>query len=451
MFIKMIWIILFFIGIIISLKSIKLALLYYLLGSLVFPVLWIGNISLRFELIYCLWLVFLFLLYKIKSGFNFKWYLILSIYVIFLILNILSTLITSINIDNFNKKYFISNAIQFYGILHPLFVMFLFLNVIIDYKFLSSMLRLFILLSIPIAFLSIGQTLGLNIATKITLIGYTSSWRSPIMNLMKQTGSILRSVGIFESPVNNAVYFLLVLVTIIIIYFKKTYNIVNKKYLYLLFGLIFIAGFTTLTSTFLLGVIFITGILIFFLGLRYPKNLLKFIIIIIFILFIFVFLSLPYFISKERSFKGTFKYQIDRIISGKVFVSRYDSKSGIFSDTFQAIKNRPILGWGFNVVNKDVFIGDSIYVVLLYRVGILGLLIFFFIIYLEIKNILVKYGKTNYLKWILFLWTFILLITGLSSPSFFLLRIRDWYWAFVGLSLNNKLINNIHKNRRINN
>lgn len=419
----------------ISLRFIRLALIFYLIGALVFPSLWFGEVALRFELIYCLWLVFVLFLRRATSGFVFRWNPVLSEYGLFLVIIIFSTMLALV--DKTSKDSLMQIFILFYGILHPLLVMFLFLNISIDEKFVRRILWAFVWLSVPIALLSISQTLGLGIAQKITLWGYTSPWRTPVFGLLEKQGVIIRSTGVFESPVYNAVYFLLVLITIGFILIRQSRNFVNRWVLYLLFGLLVIAGVSTLTSTFLLGLIVNVGMLVFFLWSRYPKRLFRFAMGSILVFGLLITFTLPYFMQKS-TFAGTLAYQVNRIFHGMVFSTRYDPTSGILSETYVAIQERPILGWGLIQI-EDVFVGDSIYISVLYQGGIIGLSIFLWMIYGILKHAWRsrnQFGAWGEVGWMTFLWTLLLLATGLSCPSFFILRLEEWYWALVGLSLN---------------
>ncbi len=419
----------------VSLLSMRTNLTLYLIGALVFPSLCFGKVTLRFELIYCVWLVFVFFLHKATSGFTFKWHSILSRYGLFLVVIILSTLLALS--DKTFEKSLMQLAISFYGILRPLLVMFLFLNVPANEKFVQRILQAFVWLSVPIALLSIGQTLGVSVAQEITLRGYTSPWRTPVFRLLEERGEIIRSTGVFESPVYNAVYLLLVLVTIGWALISGVHNFANRWVLYLLFGLIVIAGITTLSSTFLLGMIFTAGVLLVFLGLRHTKRLLGFAIGGIFVIGVFMTFSLPYFMQ-QPTFAGTLSYQINRNLSGTVLDTRYDPTSGVLSKTYRAIEQRPILGWGL-IKAEDVFVGDSIYISVLYRGGVVGLSIFLWTIYGILKHAWrsrYQEGTQGEIGWVTFLWTLLLLAVGMGSPSFFLLRLEEWYWAVVGLSLN---------------
>jgi len=310
---------------------------------------------------------------------------------------------------------------------------------LIDEKFTRSIVRVFVWLSLPIALLSIGQGLGLGIAEEITRLGYVSPWRTPVFKLLEEQGIIIRSTGVFESPVYNATYFLLVLVAIGFALVEGSQRgFANRWALYFLLALAVVGGVTTLSSTFLLGAIFVVAALAFFLWRRYLKRFFQFAVGSMFVIGLFIALLLPHFM-RQSVFAGTFAYKMGQILSGEVFATRYDPASGILSETYLAIQERPILGWGFVQANKEVFVGDSVYVSTLYRGGLVGLSIFLWWMFSVLRHmwrIRSGAGTLSEIGWVGFLWTLMLLVAGVSGPSFFILRLEEWYWALVGLSLN---------------
>ena len=180
-----------FILAVVPLLSMRVGLALYLIGALIFPSLWFGEVALRFEVIYCLWLVFVFFLRKAASGFTFRWHPVLSRYGLFLVAVILSTMLAQLS--KASEGSLMQSLVSFYGILRPLLVMFLFLNGPVDEKLARRILWAFVWLSVPIALLSIGQTLGLSVAQEITLRGYTSPWRTPVFRLLEKQGRIIRA------------------------------------------------------------------------------------------------------------------------------------------------------------------------------------------------------------------------------------------------------------------
>ncbi|HDH44650.1 MAG TPA: hypothetical protein ENG66_04590 [Thermococcus sp.] len=417
-----------------ALWSLRLGAMLYLVGALIFPALWINETTaVRFELIYALWLFSLLYFHKVASKSMIRWHPILTKYTVFLGVIFLSTMLALIDAPSISLSGII---IPFYGMLRPLLVMFLFLNVAWEDEFIFRLFQMFFWLAIPIALLSIGQTLGINLVEQITMQGYTSPSRTPVFRLLEEQGVILRSTGVFESPVYNGVYWILVLTTTGFALFSGLPVFRRRSFLYLILGLALLAGITTLSSTFLAGAVLGAAALVFLLGYRYPRRFFRFAIGSTLVAGMLVFLILPHFMQNS-TFTGTFSYQINRTLSATMFYTRYDPKGGIFAETYEAIGRRPIIGWGLTEV-EGAFVGDSIYVSMLYRGGVIGLGIFLWVIYSILKHAWRHRkmgGLQGRLAWVVLLWTLLLLATGVGSPSFFILRLQEWYWALVGISL----------------
>lgn len=437
MIIKVIWIALLIVGVIVSLRSLRWGLLYYLIGALIFPVLWVGEIAVRFELVYCLWLLFLLFVERTVEGKPLYWHSILSRYGSFLVIVVVATLIT---IPVLGETDLFAHILSFYGMLRPLLVMLLFSNVSFDEKFLGWALWVFVWLSIPLALLTIGQSLGIDVAERITLSSYTSPWRTPVFGMMKEIGMILRGTGVFESPVYNATYFLFALNLTGFLLVRGHLRPLQHLVLYFSMGLAFAGGIATLSSTFLVGLIVSAVLFVLFVWPRYKLRFLRFAVISICIVVFVGFLTLPR-LSENSSFAGPLRYQVERIMSGSVLETRYDPKTGILKDTYQSIMERPIFGWGLNQ-REGIFTGDSLFISLLYTSGIIGLICFLW----TILSILMYtawrrhtrglYGATNQ---IIFLFSLLLLATGVGQPSFFVLRVQECYWALVGMGFNREL------------
>ncbi len=437
MALQIIWVFLFIIGVILSLRSLKWGLLFYLVGALIFPVLWVGEIALRFELVYCLWLFLLLLAKRLLENKHIYWHFILSRYGLYLITVVVATIITIPMVGEVNL---LSHLISFYGILRPLLVMLLFLNISLDKEFLKSVLWVFVSLSIPLALLTIGQSLGIGIFERITLQGYTSPWRTPILGMLREVGIIARGTGVFESPVYNAAYFLIVLIISGLLLVRGGLKRFHCLILYLSLGFAFVGGIMTYSSTFLLGLLICAVLFVLFVWPKYKHGFLRNAVGIACIVILIGFLLVPKS-AENFMFASNLSYQAERIRSGSVLDSRYDPTTGILKESYQAIMERPVLGWGLTQ-KEGVFIGDSIYISVLYRSGIIGFGFFFWTFWNILKHTWRyrdKQGMYGTINKILFLFTLLLLAVGVGQPSFFVLRIQECYWALVGMSLNRTL------------
>ena len=428
-----IWLALSVVGVALSFFSIRWALVYYLVGSLIFPVLWLGEIAVRFETVYCLWLFFLVLFNKLKKNTIFRINKIMKVYGLFLVIVLLGTLV---NISSSDQN-FLELSVQFYGLARPFLVMFLFSNASLPLYTVESIIWVFMYLNIPIALLSIGQSLGLYLAERITVLGFSSPWRTPISNLLLSTGRILRSTGVLESPVYNGVYFTLVLCAASVLLMQSAPDGFKKWFLYGNIGLAFLAGLSTLTSTFLMGSL-ITIFLVtatFVKTKRYKAYLAYVIGICIVLLFtagvIGEFLTDP-LISSELA------YQVKESFSGKTLDSRYGSGSTLLVNVYRTVSDRLLIGWGV-VDTENVFVGDSLYLSVLYRAGILGSVLFFLVILRILRHSLYLLNKTfpdAVIGAVSLLWTLISLAEGLGSGgAFYVPRLQEWYWAVVAIAM----------------
>lgn len=423
----------------IALLSLRAGLIVYLVGALIFPSLWFGEeVALRMELVYCLWLLFIFSIRKASSGFTFRWHSVLSKYGLFLVTIIFSTMLSLVSIES--ESSFIQFLIKFYGFLRPLLVMLLFLNVPADEKFVHRILWVFVGLSIPIALLCLGQTFGLGVAQEITLGGYTSPSRTPVFKLLEEQGVILRATGVFESPVYNAVYLPIVAITSIYLLIKQKYPVKNHLLLYFVLGLSAIAGIATLSASFLVGVPIVILLSLVFLWHKYLRRFHRFAISASFVIGVLLLISLPKLLENP-TIAGSLHYQMERVLEGKALQTRYNLEAGILAPAYEAIIKRPIFGWGL-IQREDVFVGDSAYVSALYLGGVIGLALLFLALWSILRHsrrFREADGPLGDVNWLVFLYTLLLIPLSMGSPSFWLLRFQEWYWALVGMSLNPSL------------
>lgn len=424
----------------IALLSLRAGLIVYLVGALIFPSLWFGEeVALRLELVYCLWLLFVFSIRKASSGFTFRWHPVLSTYGLFLVAIILSTMLSLVSIES--ESPFIQSLTQLYGILRPLLVMLLFLNVPAEEKFVQRILWAFVVVSIPIALLSLGQTLGLGIAQEITLRGYTSPSRTPVFTLLEERGVILRATGVFESPVYNAVYWLIIAITsMYLLLAKHKYPLKNRLLLYFVLGLSAIAGIATLTATFLVGASIVILLSLVFLLPKYPRRFHRLAIPTTFVIGVLLLIILPRLLENPI-IAGPLRYKVERVLNAEVLNTRYDPESGILASTYEAIIQRPVFGWGL-IQTKDVFVGDSAYISVLYQGGGVGLALLLFVLWFILRHswrLREEKAALGDVIWLVFLYTLLLIPLGIGAPSFCLPRLQEWYWALVGLSLNPSL------------
>ncbi len=425
----------------ISLWSFRLGLVLYLITALIFPTLPLGKTAFRIELVYSLWLIILKIIrsskFKLKT--ENQGLFIPSLYALLFVIMTFSTLLAW----KFNSGLPIGAAPSGsvlkvfavgYGFLRPLIVMLLFLNTPFDERWKELLLTTLLLLSIPISVLSIGQSTNLPIAQQITQNWFTSPYRTAMPVVQKQWGFILRSTGVFEYHGYNAIFSL----TVILIAGYLLINGLEKKtkliLLYLSLALSAGAGVLSVSVTFLLGIPIVV-LLLLFSARNVPQGLPRFLRTVAVILGVIILLLLP-IITRNPDIGQGLRNQMGRILDGDFLRGRYHPKTGKLAQAYQAIAQRPLLGWGF--VRKDTFVGDSLYVSLLYHSGIIGLGLWVIFIGLVLVYSWGKRKKpflNGKFSCLIFLITLLYSVVGFGSPSFFILRLEEWYWALLGLSL----------------
>jgi hypothetical protein len=318
--------------------------------------------------------------------------------------------------------------INAYAFVRPILIVLIFFNLDLSHDDAWRLLRYFAYTAIPLGLLSIGQSLGIPLAIILTVEGYTSAFRTSVANLLEATGTILRSTSIFESPVYAAVYFLLALGTALLWLMVPPEKLNHKQRLFLIISVLCAAvgGLLTLSSTFFAGI----SLLIIWLMFRLPiRRKIRFLLIsIVFAVLLAFIVSLLG--SHESRLEGSLSYQVSRIVNLTLFDTRYDPERGFLANAIKAILERPLTGWGWSRL-EDVFVGDSIYVVLAYYGGIIALGLFLIALFFIALAAL----RSGFLGEILLLWLVVFLATGLGSPSFFIPRLGEWWWALVGIAL----------------
>ena len=431
-------VVLFALSLAVPLVSFRAGLMLYLIGALLFPYLHIGGLAIRFELIYALWLLILLLFSRLAKRYPFRVPQTAIVYALFLAIVAFSTLIAFL--EERGGKVF-SSLVIFYGLMRPLLVLLLFYNARLDVKFVRKTLWVFVILSVPLNLFSIAQFLGIDAVERITEMFYISpSVRAPFDNLMAMFGRLARPMSVFESPVYNANYALMVILVCLAMLQHTRSTQFSRKSLYITGILSVIAGILTLSSTFLVGLVVLVGI-VSWSYLRFPRRLFQMVrnAVVVITVAVLVFSFSPYLQDLAR---GGLAYQIKRITTFQIFETRYASKQGIFTGTYRTILENPILGRGV-LKEEGAFVGDSVYIATTYMGGLIGLGIYLFLLFLILKRSNERRslpGNVGMLNLLVFQMTILLLATGVGSPSFHIRRLSEWYWALVGMSLNRHIM-----------
>ncbi|AVX30363.1 hypothetical protein CTH_0760 [Carboxydocella thermautotrophica] len=401
----------------VTLKSIRKGAKLFLLLVLIIPYFKLGHSYFNMEYIY---IIFLFIVLLIKRFFSKKaivWPKVANYYLMFVMYIFFNTII---NINHYSEITTIFKNFFFY--VKPLILMFIFSNIQLNHRDVRNLLDSFVYLSIIFLIFEIGQINNNEFITNITLEYYSSPSRLSIQNLIEFYGGIIRGVSVFEHPAYASIYFLLSLCISIYRLLSGIHGFRFIAWLVLVFINI-VGGYLTASATFISGII----LLLLFLSsyLLYKRRFISLIKIYFCVLILIYLISLN---CNYLSNGDVIKYQIDRVYNLEIFNTRFNSQNGFLLETISQIKNNFIFGLGILNFN-NVFIGDSMWVIIFYYGGLVGFIIFSTFLIQVIHNFI----KLQYDLLILVLWVYVFVITGFGIPSFFTPRIQDWFWAFVSI------------------
>ena len=419
----------------IPLFSLRTALIVYVVGSLIFPYFHVGGLFIRFELIYALWLIIVLAVTRVMTRTPLRVHETVLLYSMYLLIVITSSIIPLGQVP----AQMLDSLVVLYGLFRPLLVLLVFANASMDASFMTSIMRIFLAVSVGINLFTVAQFLGLEAATAITKQFYLSPAGSePFELLIAIFGRLARPMSVFESPVYNANYTLVVILVCFTL-LQTERNMWLRGCLYLAGILAAIAGLMTSSTTFLLGIMVLLGIAIWT-NLRFPRRVVSLATAVVIggSLVFCIFRSSP---ALQDLARGRLAYQAQRITGLDLFASRYAPESGILSETYSAILERPLIGNGV-VQREGAFIGDSTYVATLYMGGLIGLAIYLFVFYRVLKlssSTKGLPGTFGLLNSLVFQMTLVLLATGLAAPTFHMRRVSEFYWALVGMSVNRGL------------
>lgn len=315
--------------------------------------------------------------------------------------------------------------VNLYTLLRPLGVVILFSSTVLREEDAYRLTRWFVLSAIPLGALALLQLTGNDLATNLTVAAYTSPGRTPVADLLAKLGVIVRAVSVFESPTYAGSYFLLAAACGGRLLLSPPAGEPGRRTPLLAATIVAVlGGIATLTATFLAG-----SILVSFLLLAVARGRARLGLLVAggTLLLVLAALIVHTFSGPDVA-SGTLAYELERVRTFAVFSSRYSGSGGITIDAIGAIGERPLVGWGLSTPT-GLFIGDSLYILLGYCGGLIGCLLFFVTIALAAQRGLSRPGVAS----IFLLWIVVLLASGFGSPSMFIPRLQDWWWAMVGL------------------
>lgn len=232
------------------------------------------------------------------------------------------------------------------------------------------------------------------------------------LEVFLKIGRFARAGGSFGTPINLGIFSLI------------SFTFFNAKLIELqlrkeiIIGLIcsILCGISSLTKTFIIGmpiIIIINTIIRILFPLRGRKKTnSKKLIIFVLILILAVTMTGAFIralVKQSFNISYHFAYLLKPL---KALESRYDMNEGILSLTIETARNNFLIGVGMTRPFGE-FIGDSTYIMLVHNTGLLGSMLFVFIIGILICKSFIKRNLTALMM------VFALLICGLAVPCFF--------------------------------
>ncbi|MBA3474883.1 MAG: hypothetical protein H0T57_16950 [Rubrobacter sp.] len=315
-----------------------------------------------------------------------------------------------------------------YTLLRPVLVLFVFYNIAFSASDFYKLAASFVYAAIPLSLLAVGQSYGSKLAETLTLNTYASPARGQIDRLLMDTGAIERGVSVFETAAYSATYFLIAVGTGLFLLLNASMHqgLTSRFLLLMSTAAALIGGVFTLSATFIAGLPLLLAWMLFVSGFANKVRLAG----VALVLLLLLYPVMTQLVESNTAAQSWLEHEVDRVSTLSLFETRYDTSYGFVNSTIDAIRDRPLVGWGF-ANDESVFLGDSLYVVLLYRGGVIGLMLFL--------GLLAYLGRTSLSKGsmgqMLLLWLFLLLIAGLGGPSFTIPRLQDWWWAMAAILL----------------
>ena len=282
----------------------------------------------------------------------------------------------------------------------------------------------YVLISIPIGLLSIGQVLDISFARALS----NSCYSPPGADVMarqveaEQIGYLYRAVGVFGNVSPTATYFLL---TICLALSLLSTPIAHKRRCWLALALAtsLSGGLATLSGTFVGGIALVMLVALFNSDRKHRRNIILAVVCSVAMLAIIVAIARSQFAMVDAQLD----YQWQRIVNGHLLTNRYSTSEGILADAIEDLYCHPMFGLGWTAT--DVFSGDSTYFSILYCSGIVGGLVFAAGL---VRLVLSSFRGKQCGRWALS-WTAIMLLGGIGCSSLILGRLADGWWAMQGM------------------
>jgi len=386
---------------IVCFRNFNAGLFFYIIGAFTFPNIHLGNYIVSYEISAFIPIFVLFLRnYRMKKVQISKIHVLLYIYFILLI----GASLISINLYNTSISW-----LSILGTFRHFLLFFMIFQVMrVSKDYLEKILLTVICINMILVIIQI-------IFPQSVLMFYNFYFKESLVPLkyILKIGRFARTTGSFGTPVNLGIFSLISFT----FFYTKVLKLDLRKEV--IIGLIcsILCGISSLTKSFILGmpiiIIISTTIVIVLFPLRSKIKIdLKKMVILVVIVMLVAIMAVGFIqvVTKQGFFVSYyFGYLLKPL---EALESRYNLDEGILSLTIEVIKNNFLIGVGMTRPLGE-FIGDSGYIILLHNTGLLGGILFVFIIGMIIYKSFIERNLTALMM------VFALLLSGLATPCFF--------------------------------
>ena len=283
------------------------------------------------------------------------------------------------------------------------------------------------LASIPIFILSFGVIFQSNIANWVTKNFFTSPTRSVYETqlLSLDFGYAFRSIGVFENVSYYATYLLIVIAIGLSFLLMGEKSPIRRNWVIYCLVLNFLAGISTSSMTFYIGIIAIA----FYYFLKRPLQVIR----SLSILSVFAISLVIIFWERAKEsfilYLDIFNYLTMSFLEGDKLTERYLLSNRDTGDLSLIFKDTWFLGNGFRYY-EDFVVNDSLYLEFFYQGGLIGSIIIisfvFSIFYYSFKSKTLKQHK-------IYIVFGLLLLAGVGCNSLAIVRFSEWIWLLIGM------------------
>lgn len=342
------------------LRNLKNGIILYIILSLISPHLKIGNLQISYEIM-AFFPVFIIVIIKKRAIFLlYRKYLYRQHLIIFFYIYLLSSFLATLQ---FGSKI---PWLTFFSIFRIIITIF-----ILQFVMKENSDQVLDHIISPVLFINLVTSiiqLAIPSSTKLFYELYYKASLSPLADAL-ELGYFNRAYGTFGTPVLLGIFSIFCFAVYLGFFTEKK----KCKKIYLKLVSSIIIGLLALSKTAILGVptIFICCCLLILIGVIKINNK-KIIVLPLLLIPIFIVT-----VQLLRQHGTTINYYI-RFLSKpfEALSTRYDASSGILADAYSTISGNWLFGVGGTPLGND-FIGDSMYLEVMYSTGIIGIIIYF--------------------------------------------------------------------------